>query len=97
MIADALTKDDITKSNGALEELFRSGTLSIWDEEDQLKRRREDSRNKLRSNKASSNLRNACHVLLVESQINSLLGVYCWKLAPVCSHVLIDLTLLSRF
>ena len=25
------------------------------------------------------------------------LRVYCWKLAPVCSHVPIDLTLLSRF
>ena len=39
MIADALTKDDIRRSNGALEELLRSGCLTLWEEDKELRRR----------------------------------------------------------
>ena len=42
MVADSLTKDDISKSNGALEDLFKTSTLALWDEEDELARRKND-------------------------------------------------------
>ena len=75
MIADVLTKDDIGKSNGALEELFKTGTLALWDESDELARRKLTPRNKARSKKASLEFRAECAELLVGCQLNSFLGV----------------------
>ena len=57
MIADVLTKDDISKSNGALEELLRSSRLVLWDEADELQRRKDQPQSKNRSKKASTMLR----------------------------------------
>jgi hypothetical protein len=74
MIADVLTKDDISKSNGALEELFRTGTLALWDEEDELARRKSNPSSKGRSKKASEAFRSAGETLLAECQINRSLG-----------------------
>eukprot|EP00435_Cladocopium_sp_Y103_P028304 s1227_g7.t1 len=42
MVADTLTKDDISKGNGALEELLRSSRFALWDEDDELARRKTD-------------------------------------------------------
>jgi len=75
MVSDVLTKDDVSKSNGALEELFRSGALALWDEADELARRRENPRNKARSKRASSEFRAECGNLLVGCQLNTFLGV----------------------
>ena len=58
MIADALTKEDLGKSNGALEELLCTGKFCIWDEEDELARRKANPVNKNRSRKASEAIRN---------------------------------------
>ena len=75
MVADVLTKDDVAKSNGALEEMFRTGTLSLWDEADELARRKTDPRTKARSKKASGEFRQVGLSLLLESQPNSKLEV----------------------
>ena len=74
MIADSLTKDDISKTNGALEELFRTGTLALWDEEDELARRKNQPSSKARSRKASEAFRQASADLLVECQLNKNFG-----------------------
>ena len=57
MIADVLTKDDISKSNGALEELVRTSRLRLWDESVELANRKSDPSSKNRSKRASSMLR----------------------------------------
>ncbi len=57
MIADALTKDDLARSNGALEELLRTGLLSLWNEDSELEIRRSDPKSKGRSKKASERFR----------------------------------------
>ena len=57
MVADVLTKDDISKSNGAFEEVLRTGKLSLWDEEQELLRRKNEPTAKLRSKKASAAMR----------------------------------------
>ena len=75
MVADVLTKDDVAKSNGALEEMFRTGSLSIWDEADELARRKSDPKTKARSKKAAGEFRQTGFCLLVEGQPNSKLGV----------------------
>jgi hypothetical protein len=75
MVADVLTKDDLTKSNGALEELFRTSTLALWDEADELARRRDDPKSRSRSKKASLEFRKAGAILLTEGQLNRDLGV----------------------
>ena len=74
MIADVLTKDDIGKSNGALEELLRTGTLALWDEEDELARRRENPRSKARSKRAARQFRADSSGLLGEGQLNNLMN-----------------------
>ena len=59
MIADALTKDDISKTNGALEEVLRTvrtGRLCLWDEEAELLRRK-DPKFRGRSKRASELIR----------------------------------------
>lgn len=68
-------KDDLSKSNGALEELFRTGTLALWDEADELARRKENPKSKARSKKASLQFRAAGTSLLQGSQLNFCLGV----------------------
>ena len=75
MIADSLTKDDISKTNGALEELLRTGTLALWDEEDELARRKSQPASKARSRKASESFRQASSNLLIECQLNKSFGV----------------------
>ena len=75
MVADVLTKDDVAKSNGALEEMFRTGSSSIWDEADELARRKSDPKTKARSKKAAGEFRQTGFCLLVEGQPNSKLGV----------------------
>jgi len=75
MIADVLTKDDIGKSNGALEELLRTGTLALWDEEDELARRRKNPRSKGRSKRAARQFRADSSGLLGGGQLNNFLGV----------------------
>ena len=47
MTADALTKDDISKANGALEEVLRTGRLCLWDEEAELLRRKDPKLRKI--------------------------------------------------
>lgn len=64
MIADTLTKDDISKGNGALEELLRSSKFALWDEDDELARRKADPTTKGRSKRASTKLRSECVSLL---------------------------------
>ena len=64
MIADVLTKDNIAKSNGALEELLRTSKLSLWEEEEELQKRREDPSFKLRSKKASERMRSDGNFML---------------------------------
>ena len=78
MIADALTKDDISKSNGALGELLRTSRLSLWDEDTELQWRKENSSFKRRSKGASEAIRQANSFLneaLKDLQVNSYLGV----------------------
>eukprot|EP00435_Cladocopium_sp_Y103_P074255 s37_g47.t1 len=66
MVADALTKDDLSKSNGALEDLFRTSSLALWDEADELARRKENPSSKSRSKRASGEFRESCFNLLLE-------------------------------
>ena len=58
MVADALTKDDIAKSNGALEQLMRTGHLRLWSEDLELERRK-DPMFRGRSKSASHKIREA--------------------------------------
>ena len=64
MIADGLTKDDLAKGNGALEELLRSGKLCLWDEAEELDRRKKFPHLKGRSKKASEAIRSEAKNLL---------------------------------
>ena len=75
MIADTLTKDDISKSNGALEELLRTSRFALWDEEDELARRKADPSTKGRSKRASAKMREEGVNLLLEVHNNKNLGV----------------------
>ena len=59
MVADSLTKDDLSKGNGALEEFLRTARLALWDEEDELARRKSDPSARLRSKKASEKIRSS--------------------------------------
>ena len=75
MIADVLTKDNIAKSNGALEEVLRTSKFSLWEEEDELLKRKENPSFKLRSKKASERTRQEGNYLLsVSSLANKNLG-----------------------
>ena len=53
MIADALTKDDLAKTNGAFQELLKSSTLRIADEKEELKKRKLHPDRRRRSQAAS--------------------------------------------
>lgn len=71
MVADTLTKDDLSKSNGALEELLRTGLLSLWDEQSELDARKLDPKNKGRSKKASEKFReHSLNLLSILEQIH---------------------------
>ncbi|CAK8995053.1 Retrovirus-related Pol polyprotein from transposon TNT 1-94 [Includes: Protease, partial [Durusdinium trenchii] len=54
MVADGLTKADITRTNGALEELLRTSRLTLWDEKQELNLRKDDPAAKGRSRRAST-------------------------------------------
>ena len=78
MVADGLTKADITRTNGALEELLRTSRLTLWDEKQELNLRKDDPAAKGRSRRASTRHRSLeaseeSFVLL--SRINKNLGV----------------------
>ena len=75
MIADSLTKDDLSKSNGALEELLRTGRFCVWDESDELARRKTDPSSKNRSRKASEKIRGDGQQLFTSIHGNIDLGV----------------------
>ena len=77
MIADALTNNDLGKSNGALEALLRSGRFCVWDESDGLARRKTDPSSKNRSRKASEKIRGDCQQLFSGIHGNLDLGVLC--------------------
>jgi hypothetical protein len=70
MIADALTKDELSKGNGALEELLRSSKFALWDEDDELARRKQNPSAKGRSKKAATALRNEAMSLLCHIHVN---------------------------
>ena len=65
MIADVLTKDNIAKSNGALEEVLRTSRLSLWEEKEELLKRKENPNFKLRSKRASERMRQNTSLLEV--------------------------------
>ncbi len=76
MPADVLTKDDLGKSNGALEEILRTSRFGLWPEEE-LKQRKLDPTAKNRSKAASLRLRSRSEALnLFENprQVNRNLG-----------------------
>ena len=64
MPADVLTKDDLGKSNGALEEILRTSRFGLWSEEEELKQRKLDAAAK---NKSSSFLETAKQIRSVKS------------------------------
>ena len=75
MIADVLTKDNIAKSNGALEEVLRTSRLSIWDEHEELRLRKENPGFKLRSRRASERIRSeSSNLLAIASLVNKNFG-----------------------
>ena len=76
MWADCLTKDDLGKSNGALEQLLRSSKLCLWDEEQELAVRKQVPSSRNRSKKASSVFRGDDELLslLADLQVNIKLG-----------------------
>lgn len=78
MVADVLTKDNIAKSNGALEELLRTGKLAIWDENEELRLRKNNPSFKLRSKKASQRIRTegSCLLNLANKKFGELLSIY---------------------
>ena len=94
MPADVLTKDDLSKSNGALESVLKSSHLGLWNEEEELKLRREDPSSKGRSKAASEKLRLKAEamsllVAVSESQVNRKLGelfVSCHLSHESCSN-----------
>ena len=83
MVADMLTKADITKGNGALLHLLRSGTLHIDDEQNELKRREEHAgrsrsraatRRLLSQEEAEENAEMVFHAFCVARKVSSYLG-----------------------
>ena len=72
MIADVLTKDNMAKSNGALEELLRTSKLALWDESEELELRQSDPSKKLRSKKAAERMRASSQQLLSFSSLVNL-------------------------
>lgn len=71
MVADVLTKDDLSRSNGALEEVLRTGRLALWDESTELQLRKSCPASKNRSKRASEQRRARCEGLdLLVSQTN---------------------------
>ena len=70
----ALTKDELSKGNGALEELLRTSRFALWDEDDELARRKENPSAKGRSKKAATALRNEAMSLLSSIHANINLG-----------------------
>ena len=83
MVADMLTKADITKGNGALLHLLRSGTLHIDDEQNELKRREEHAgrsrsraatRRLLSQEEAEENAEMAFYAFCVARKVSSYLG-----------------------
>ena len=84
MIADTLTKDDIGRSNGALEELLRSGLLTLWEEDVELRRRQEEPSSKGRSKKASEAMRSSSSYLM--KKFTSTESLWCCSVIspPVC-------------
>ena len=85
MIADGLTKDDLSKGNGALEELLRTSKFALWDEDEELARRRDTPSAKRRSRKAATELRNYGFSLLSHVLINKDLG-------ELLNHSILDLS-----
>ena len=86
MVADGLTKDNIDRTNGALEELLKTSKLSLWDEKQELDLRKNSPQTKNRSKKASSSLRDKdaemCLLnLFSEVQVNK----NWWELFHDCS------------
>ena len=71
MIADVLTKDNIGKSNGALEEVLRTSKMSLWEESEELQRRKEDPSFKYRSKKASERIRQDANCLLIAGRLGN--------------------------
>ena len=90
MVADTLTKDDISKSNGALEDLFKTSTLALWDEEDELARRKNDPASRNRSKRASAEFRQIGFFLLTRCQLNRNFGVLSEETSTFCCHANID-------
>ncbi len=77
MPADVLTKDDLGKSNGALEEILRTSRFGLWAEEKELKQRKLDPTAKNKSKAASLRQRSRSEALnLFENlrQVNRNLG-----------------------
>ncbi|CAK9083538.1 Retrovirus-related Pol polyprotein from transposon RE2 (Retro element 2) (AtRE2) [Includes: Protease RE2 [Durusdinium trenchii] len=78
MVADGLTKADITRSNGALEELLRTSRLALWDESEELRLRKTDPKARGRTKGASTRLRQSeanLTALVFPSRINRNFGV----------------------
>ncbi|CAK9022317.1 unnamed protein product [Durusdinium trenchii] len=78
MVADGLTKADITRTNGALEELLRTSRLTLWDEKQELNLRKDDPAAKGRSRRASTRHRSleaSEESFALLSRINKNLGV----------------------
>ena len=81
MWADTLTKDDISKTNGALEELLRTSKLVLWKEKEELDLRKLQPKTKNRSRRAASLHRSLLKEgenllsVLSQLQVNSNLGV----------------------
>ena len=78
MVADTLTKEDISRSNGALEEALRTSKLCLWDEDAELKRRQQSPAARLRSKSAASSFREDAVSLLclVNKDYRELLNMY---------------------
>ena len=78
MVADGLTKADITRSNGALEELLRTSRLALWDESEEFRLRKTDPKARGRTKGASTRLRQSeanLTALVFPSRINRNFGV----------------------
>ncbi len=78
MPADVLTKDDLSKSNGALEEILRTSRLGLASEDEELQLRKQDPSAKSRSKAAAERLRCKDEFLSLfqgARQVNKNLGV----------------------
>ncbi len=87
MWADCLTKDDLGKSNGALEQLLRTSKMCLWDEEQELSIRQNVPGSRNRSKKASSVFRGDDNLLslLSDLQVNIKFGELLNSYSPVMS------------